>query len=164
MGRRGPRPKPTALRTLEGDPGKLLRKRRQEPRPAKAVGMACPDWIHGAARLEWRRIVPELERLSLLTVIDVAVLEAHCVTYGNWRAAVRAKKHERTTRLGAELRKFAAEFGLSPAARVRLHVDDATPPPRLPKPTGDGRAADAGGEPARSNVRPIGRFFPDGGH
>jgi len=130
-------PKPTAIRELEGDPGKLLRKRRREPKPRLATGAECPGWLGKFAATEWRRIVPELERLGLLTVVDLGALEVYCDLYGQWRVA-RTKRDdlEPSRRIAGLLRQYLAEFGLSPAARVRLEVDDPTPTPPTKPPTG----------------------------
>ena len=87
MGRRGPLPKPTAIRELEGDAGKQLHKRRHEPKPRPVTGVQPPRWLGVIARTEWRRIVPELERLGLLTVIDLGTLEIYCDLYERWRRA-----------------------------------------------------------------------------
>jgi P27 family predicted phage terminase small subunit len=91
------------------------------------------------AKAEWRRIVPELEAVGLLTAVDHALLEAYCVTYSRWLDAHRQAKLEVTlTEKGypvvdpmvgveqkylAQLKTLAAEFGMSPSARTRIHVE-----------------------------------------
>jgi P27 family predicted phage terminase small subunit len=92
------------------------------------------------AKREWSRIVPELERLGLLTLVDRGALAAYCQAYGR---AVQAEKTllkeglNFTTPNGyiqqrpevaiaqkswQAVRAFAAEFGLTPSARSRLSV------------------------------------------
>lgn len=145
MGRRGPPPKPTKLKVLQGNPGHQ-KLNKNEPEPKQAVGMRCPKWMPDEGRKEWRRVVPELERLGLLSVIDQAALEGFCYSYAQWRKQVewiaingdvfpiRDKKTGKITYLQQvpqvamgqkalnEMRKFAQEFGLTPAARARLQT------------------------------------------
>lgn len=132
---RGRKPKPAGLRKLEGDTGHRPAP-KAEPQPT-GRRPACPQYFHPYARREWRRVVPELERLGLLTQIDGAALEAYCVAYSNMvRAAEEIKadlsvvtptKFSRPSpyvaifnQAAALVRAFCTEFGLTPAARVRL--------------------------------------------
>ena len=151
--RPGPRPKPTAQRTLEGDPGKLLRKRKREPKPAEATGdqLAVPTRLGRLGQAEWRRIVPELTRISVLTVVDLGQLEIYCTVYDRWARAQAVLKRSGLTMTSpanarvsrpevaivhqAEtlLRQYAAEFGLTPAGRVGLKTgDEPTSPLQAP--------------------------------
>lgn len=54
MAQRGRKPKPTALKVLEGNPGK-----RQlnvvEPKPRNKAPK-CPAWLDAEAKKEWRRL------------------------------------------------------------------------------------------------------------
>jgi hypothetical protein len=155
MGRRGPLPKPTAMRELEGDPGKLLHKRRREPKPKKVTGVYPPRWLGRFARDEWQRIVPELERLGLLTVIDLGALEIYCDLFGRWRVARVKRDNDRAVlELANRLKQYIAEFGLSPAGRVRIDADDpAMPAQPAVKPREEGQAA--------GRVVDASRFFGD---
>ena len=54
MGRRGPPPKPTHIRLLEGNPSKRPINRR-EPQPEKGAP-PCPRWLTAEARVAWKRI------------------------------------------------------------------------------------------------------------
>lgn len=76
----GTKPKPSALKKLEGNPGKRALP-AHEPQPELGIP-SCPAWLKGPGRLEWKRITPELYRLGLLTRIDHAALEAYCLAYG----------------------------------------------------------------------------------
>lgn len=54
MAIRGRKPKPTALKVLEGNPGhRPLNKR--EPMP-KGRLPRCPDWLEEDAKKEWKRL------------------------------------------------------------------------------------------------------------
>lgn len=113
------RPTPTVMKKLAGNPGKRALN-HAEPMPTKGAP-SCPDWLQGDGLLEWKRIVPELDRLGVLTAVDGAVIEAHCATYGEIVATVKAGEPLKAALLG-QLRGYAAELGLSPAARAKLIV------------------------------------------
>lgn len=82
---RGRKPVPTELKLLRGNPGKR-QVSRNEPKPdPKAPGM--PVWLSNEARAEWRRVVPELERLGLTAKVDRAALAAYCETWATFVAA-----------------------------------------------------------------------------
>lgn len=139
MAQVGRRPRPTRLKVIEGNPGK--RKARSEPKPAP-VRPSRPEWLSVEAKREWSRIIGELERLGLMTVVDRAALAGYCE---NWARAVAAEtllKKKGTTfmtpngypqqrpevaianRAWQQVRSFASEFGLTPAARSRLEVPE----------------------------------------
>lgn len=138
MGQRGPAPKPTALKLLAGNPGKR-RLNTSEPQPPRGAP-GCPTWLDTEAKAEWRRIVPELERLGLLTKVDRAALAAFCQAWSDYKAAVQAVRQDGKTFLtesgyiaknpmvtimneaADRLHKFGQQFGLSPASRTRLHA------------------------------------------
>jgi phage terminase small subunit len=116
----GPKPAPAALKRLAGNPGK--RALAQEPQPATG-SPPCPDWMPAEGRRQWERVVPELDRLRLLTQVDGAVLEGFCLLYAEIVATARAGEPLKAALLG-QLRFYAGELGLTPAARARL----AAPP------------------------------------
>jgi P27 family predicted phage terminase small subunit len=143
MGERGPAPKPTALRELEGNPGKRALP-KNEPKPDK--GAVCPEWIPAEAKAEWERVAPELERLGLLTKVDSSALAAYCVAYARWRAAEEAIAIHGLTfmtesgyaaqrpevgianKAMADIRAFCKEFGLTPSARGRMSIPGESEP------------------------------------
>jgi len=144
MGRRGPAPVPTNIQLLHGNPSKrAINKREPQPEIARPQ---YPRWLSSEARNEWRRIVPELMRLGLLTLIDRAALAGYCQAYARWQQAERIlTKEGLTTTTGNGyvqqrpevaiaqkslqlVKAFCQEFGLTPASRTRISV---------PKPNGD---------------------------
>lgn len=147
MGRRGPAPKPTNLRLLQGNPGKRALP-KNEPKP-KPVSPKCPSWLGPIGRREWKRIAPELEKLGLFTAVDGAALEAYCQAYETMVLARKAlQDHLKLTKkltvtyinkfgaeneiphpsvriakeAAAQVRAFCAEFGLTPSARGRMQT------------------------------------------
>ena len=41
----------------------------------------CPDWLSAEAKKEWRRVVPELIDIGIISGIDQALLAAYCAQY-----------------------------------------------------------------------------------
>lgn len=133
--------KPKALKILEGNPGKRPLN-YNEPQPVPGAP-TCPRWLLPEARKEWKRVVPELERLGLLTRIDRAALAIYCQAYAHLLQCEEALQdsltHEYTNnkgktnrtakveaRLASEymklIKSFCAEFGLTPSSRGRMQV------------------------------------------
>jgi len=128
---------PTALKILAGNPGKR-RLPEHEPQ-AKPAAPPMPDGMSAAAKAEWRRLVPELVALGVLTSIDRAALVGYCEAWSTYlRANLELAKPDaplvQTTTGGdslsawlrvrsaaaKEMRDFATEFGLTPASRTRV--------------------------------------------
>lgn len=137
-GRSGRKPKPTYLKLLEGNPShRPLTKNEPKPQPGRPP---CPRWLNLEAKREWRRIVPELEALGLLTIVDRAALAGYCQAYARWRQAeeaiekygmigktesgyVQQLPYVSIAQKSLQLMKnLAAEFGLTPSARSRLSL------------------------------------------
>jgi phage terminase small subunit len=83
--KRGPKTKPTKLKELEGNPGKRQLSDK-EPEPKLGIP-ACPAFIKGAGRREWKRITGELFTLGLLTPIDRSALAGYCIAFGQLEEA-----------------------------------------------------------------------------
>ena len=84
---RGRRPKPTALKLIDGNPGKRAL-------PA-VVGVEvsipeAPAHLSARARAEWDRIVPHLEAAGLVTHLDRSALAMWCDLWGDY---VEAREH-----------------------------------------------------------------------
>lgn len=54
MAQRGRKPKPTAVKVLEGNPGKRSLN-TAEPKPEKKAPR-CPSWLEDEAKKEWKRM------------------------------------------------------------------------------------------------------------
>lgn len=146
MGRRGPAPKPTRLKLLEGT-YRPDRAARNEPMPDPAIPEP-PEDLHPEARAEWDRIVPHLAELGLLSELDRTALAAYCQLYARWWEAERAIREygmvqytdtgyaTQRPEVGVanqalkQLKVYLAEFGLSPAARTRIDASTAPPEKR----------------------------------
>ena len=153
MGRRGPKPKPSALKLLEGTyrPDRA----RNEPKPELVSEVVAPPaWLSREGAAVWRRAVPVLMELQLLSVLDLDALGAYCAQVGRAKKAeALLRRHGLTVEVKgrlqrrpeiaiakeawAEARRWAQEFGLTPAARTRLEV------PQTPAIPGEEESEDA---------------------
>lgn len=85
MGERGPPPKPTAIRELEGNPsGRPFNKK--EPKPKKVAVIEPPAWYSEQARIYWHRVVPILSQMGVLTEADLPLLERYCDFLADWKS------------------------------------------------------------------------------
>jgi phage terminase small subunit len=75
-----------------------------------------PDLEPEAERL-WDQVVPELERLCLLSRLDGVTLEALSTTYARWRQHDGGHGYAALTTV---LGRLARDVGLAPAARQRM--------------------------------------------
>jgi P27 family predicted phage terminase small subunit len=153
MGARGPAPRPTKLRLLNGrsaDRDSGGRKVRQPPGFTRQAP-SMPSWLSTEAKAEWKRIVPELERLNIVAPTHRAVLSALCECWSTYVDAVKLHRAEglvltnpTTERMhqhpavgiahnaAAQFLQFAREFGLTASAEQRLATapddgDDSNP-------------------------------------
>lgn len=186
--------KPAALKKLQGNPGKRkLQVDKAAPmsgeHPApKADEIATlpvpapPRHLSRLAKQTWKEYAPELVRSGLLRRLDAFSFEQFCETRARGLAAMKViRKHGGETyekdgvkRLLPEakivsdcaklLRGYAQEFGLTPAARVKVkHVTGDAPTPNQPAlpgvdppppqqtPTEKGDTAPAGKPPEQVN-------------
>jgi len=139
---RGRKPKPSALKELEGNPGKRA-VNDQEPKPDVAIP-ECPTHLNGAARTEWKRITKELHALKLIAKIDRAALAICCTAWADYVKACNILRVQGEViisdqgglyqnpwvaikkRSMDQVMKFYAEFGMSPSSRTRLKVETPT--------------------------------------
>ena len=81
----GRKPKPTALKKLEGNPGKR-KLNTKEPIPAKGM-LNCPEWLLPEAKKEWERLADLMNQMGVLTEVDMAAFAAYCQSYARWKEA-----------------------------------------------------------------------------
>lgn len=145
MGRRGPPPKPTHLKLLEGTFRKDRAAKREPKAPKTSKRPSPPAYLGRNAKAEWRRIIPILDEMGILSTADRSIIAAYC------QAWHRLQQYEKdiddngssfTTEKGYEcqrpavamaqkqaqlLRQFAGELGLSPSSRSRVEVPEKPP-------------------------------------
>jgi P27 family predicted phage terminase small subunit len=140
MGNRGPAAKPTALKVLEGNPGKRPLP-KGEPQPGNVTRIKPPSYLPPLAKKEWRVILPQLQSLGLISDLDIYGLAAYCNAYATWVDALgQIKKTGALVRspngypmpspwikisrdAQDEMMRWLKEFGMTPAARSRVSVE-----------------------------------------
>jgi P27 family predicted phage terminase small subunit len=142
MGKRGPAPKPTALRVLQGDhPGRI---NRSEPKPLDTP-LVKPDWLTPDASELWDRLVPHFAAMGTVKSCDTELLAAYCEAWARFRRLQGMVNMTAPLIKGrdglmvknpvwsqmikdctTDLRVLAREFGLTPSARAGLKAE----PPR----------------------------------
>ena len=136
MAQRGRKPTPTAIKELEGNPGKRPLN-DAEPKPERKAP-PCPKWLEPEAKKEWRRLSKQLEQIGVLTEVDQAAFASYCQAYARWKEAEEFMTQHGTivkTKSGywqqvpqvsiaqqnlKIMQSFATEFGLTPACRARI--------------------------------------------
>jgi P27 family predicted phage terminase small subunit len=135
---RGRKPKPTALKLIEGNPGKRAIN-AQEPVPPASLP-DCPPHLTTEARAEWERLAEILNGIGLLTQVDRAAMAGYCQCWGRWVEAEQKLAETppilRTpsgyiqqspwlsiaNRQLELMARYMTELGLTPASRSRLVV------------------------------------------
>jgi P27 family predicted phage terminase small subunit len=96
--KRGPRPEPTHLKLLRGNPSQHYARagRRgglnlNEPQAELIADIPePPPFLIAYACDEWRIVAAEMYHLGLLAKVDLPSLAAYCYSYGQWRTAAEA--------------------------------------------------------------------------
>ena len=136
MATRGRKPTPTAIKELEGNPGRRPLN-RNEPVPVYRAP-PCPKTLGPEAKREWRRLAKTLESMLVLTELDMAVFATYCDAYEQWKKATEfINTHGSVIRTPSGylqqipqvsiaqtyaklMNRCAEQMGLTPSARSRI--------------------------------------------
>lgn len=145
---RGRKPTPTNLHILHGNPGKRALNKNEPKLPPRRPH--CPQWLNKEARKLWRWLIPQLEKMGILTEANMMALAGLCQSYARWREAeefiekhgtvfpIKQKNAEgeqvivdfrlfpqvNASRVYfQQVRLLCNEFGLTPSAVSRLSVN-----------------------------------------
>lgn len=158
MGRRGPPPTPTAILRQRGS----HRANERPKEPTLVPGRPqCPQWLRGDARRAWKKLIPMLEAMGVLSRSDGNAIARYCDLLAQWREVrvwcdqngtsypIRKLNPETgelyvvgfklfpQVRLANEyatlLLRLEREFGLTPSARARLAMGDMSDRPAKQK-------------------------------
>ena len=139
MAQRGRKPTPTAIKELEGNPGKR-KLNDKEPKPEKKAP-SCPKWLVPEAKKEWRRLAKKMELMGVLTEVDMAAFAGYCQAYARWKEAEEfITQHGTIVKTPSGywqqvpqvsiaqtylkmMQKSAEQFGLTPSSRSRIVAD-----------------------------------------
>lgn len=140
---RGRKPTPTNLKLIRGNPGKRPM-RMDEFKPERGIP-TCPRHLKGESRKEWKRITEELDKYGMISEVDRGALAMLCTLWGRYVAAEEMIEKAAVQSPGSaglfvkspnnfpiqspwlavsnkaieQYKGLCAEFGLTPAARVR---------------------------------------------
>lgn len=138
---RGPKPQPTVMKLLRGNPGKRGIN-HDEPIPDD-LDPATPEELESdEEKREWERaIVPAIKR-GQITAAERAMAIAHCAIYAQWRKQLAlANSNPEVVGVGPNkhptpnpargmsnkslllLARIDSELGLTPSSRSRVKVD-----------------------------------------
>jgi P27 family predicted phage terminase small subunit len=142
MGKRGPKPTPTAI--------KIARGTNRTKKGSRAAAASRPDrdakapWQSRGSK--WRQLLPLMQQVRLMTRADIEALARYCDTYEWWLATREILKRDGCTypilndggevkyiaqrpevsiahKLATQLRQLEQDFGLNPSARSSLEVE-----------------------------------------
>lgn len=137
MGERGPLPTPYARRR---------NKRHTTGQRVTIARPAMPRSLAPEAKAEWHRVVPQLEEIGMLAMIDRGVLILYCTAWSDWveldgllqgsAKLIRGQKGNLVRNPVWLLRRDAEEtlvelgrqLGLTPVARLRSGIIHERPP------------------------------------
>ena len=139
----GRRPTPTALKLVKGNPGKRAINKK-EPKPKRVIP-SCPAYLDDAGKVAWGRLCVLLDRMGVMTEADGPALERLCDCYSDILECRKLVERDGRTyvvknNLGetlikgnpavnqlraadAQFKSYLVEFGLTPAARTKVHAD-----------------------------------------
>ena len=155
MGRHGPAPEPVAAKLARGET-RPSRVNYEAPIPRQARP-SVPRSMSAAAKYVWRRVISE-QAPGVILAVDRDMLRVYCEAVVRYEESavlyaessplvstrgnlVKNPLHQLVRDNAEQMRLFARELGLSPAARAGLRMDAAHPtqgieqeiglPPRL---------------------------------
>lgn len=156
---KGPRPTPTVLKILRGNPGRRAIN-TSEPEPGALDPRTPRELADKDARAEWRRTIVPAIATGQITAADRSLAILHCSLWATWvsQNAIAAERPHVTlnARLGSQtpnvvrgmanktimlIAKVDAELGLSPSSRSRVKAV----------------------APAAKSANPLDRFLKKGG-
>lgn len=144
MGARGPAPKPTNLRILDGTARQHPeRVNAREPDPAPA-DTSPPKWLKGKEeRRVYTLVASRLAAMHLLTEADEMAVAQLAIYWVKWKALAEEASTEVWTtdtgytstdprinsmvKLGEKVTALLKEFGMTPSARTRISVPEQAP-------------------------------------
>jgi P27 family predicted phage terminase small subunit len=147
---RGRKPLPSHLKLVKGTARGDLKKAKKDPIEFPPSAPMPPAHLCDEAKVEWGRVSSMLYALRLLSEADIAALTAYCQSWAIFKQATEALQRMaendqvtkglliRTTngnaiqnpllgianKAGADMVRYAAEFGMTPSARARINIGD----------------------------------------
>lgn len=144
-----PKPTPTALKLIQGNPGKRAIN-KLEPKPIKA-NLKVPSHLDPIAKTMWKNLAGQLDKLGVLSQTDLSSLEQCCETYARirrlraeikslgsttyksvkdggevlWKAYPQVAQLERAE---SNHKMYLTEIGLTPSSRSKIKTTEEVDP------------------------------------
>ena len=130
--------KPTALKRLQGNPGKRRINKREPVVPE--LQSDCPEFLGIQSKKEWDRIKALFLEHKILTESDRSALTAYCSAWGRWiEAEENIKKSGMLIKAPSgypihnpwlaisnkafdQMMKLMVEFGMTPSSRSKIQT------------------------------------------
>lgn len=85
MGKRGPKPQPSILKYVRGNPGKRAMN-TSEPTPNEIDDdFPPPSYLSGDGLEKWHQVVPVLLGMRVMTEADVETIGRYCAIWAEWK-------------------------------------------------------------------------------
>ena len=142
MSKPGPIPKPTKLKILEGNPG--CRKLNDAEPPELKGWPDPPDCLNAVAMVEWNRLCRELTDMGIMSRAYRSSIAARCMAWARFEQLCRQYDQvgnlsktpnghvqpsaivSQLNQVDGQIRAWDSEFGLTPAAKSRVTVNEKT--------------------------------------
>ena len=121
---KGRRPKPTALKILQGNPGRgPLNMKEPQLTPGKPEK---PEDLGSYGSEMWDELVEELLHIRVLTMADRRALEMACRAYQEYRENLTKiddlKRFRAVSDAWKRIKSMLVEFGLTPSSRSKIQT------------------------------------------
>lgn len=144
---RGPKPRSPALKIVQGGGGVAETSVHAEPRAPRQPKWSTLLGANDTARMaaaEWRRVVPQLDKLGIIALLDGRLLADYCICCAQLdqanrqvaehgfgahteRGEVKNPAVTAANQYRTQLKFYITELGLSPTARLRLVIPTPEP-------------------------------------
>ncbi len=131
MGKRGPKPLPTTIKLLRGNPSNQP---LNDKRPIAGGTPTCPAWLPAYGKQVWRRVLGAMPP-GIYTSADVDILAAYCQACVQHKLAVERLEEEgyftasgvhqaawAVSNASNTIAKLGSLLGLNPSARDQLKM------------------------------------------
>lgn len=138
MGRRGPKPLPTAIKAARGTLQRCRTNHEEPVLPAPSV-FDPPKTLKGRGREEWVRQVKQLTDAGVLRDADMVTFEMYCRSLSDLEGYERLTSKNRelalakgyagmVVKLRTQAKQLAAELGLTPSSRAGVKAVEKKQP------------------------------------
>jgi P27 family predicted phage terminase small subunit len=133
---KGRKPKPASIKLIEGS-----KYTKDVPQPRDPQSLYCPHWLPKYGKYFWRKYAGELQKLGLLSVLDVPAFEVLCFLYDIMRKSYESLRTDGPITIDErklprkspafsifasavkEFRSWSTEFGMTPSSRQRVDMN-----------------------------------------